>query len=84
MNFQIWHHGNNAVQHDKDLRGDVDPKEVEIDPKTGMKNYIANEELTIDEHGTKIDTSGIVIPRCPHQYFSDVLNNSGLCAENSY
>ncbi|KAF8068741.1 heterokaryon incompatibility protein HET-C [Lyophyllum atratum] len=26
------------------LRGPVDPRELEIDPRTGMKNYIANEQ----------------------------------------
>lgn len=32
----------NAKDVDTRLRGPVDPKELEIDPKTGMKNYIAN------------------------------------------
>lgn len=32
----------NAKEIDDRLRGPVDPKELEIDPKTGMKNYIAN------------------------------------------
>ncbi|KAI1181559.1 heterokaryon incompatibility Het-C [Nemania serpens] len=31
-----------AKEIDERLRGPVDPKELEIDPKTGMKNYIAN------------------------------------------
>jgi hypothetical protein len=26
------------------LRGPVDPRELEVDPRTGMKNYIANED----------------------------------------
>lgn len=32
----------NAKDIDSRLRGPVDPKELEIDPATGMKNYIAN------------------------------------------
>lgn len=32
----------NAKEVDDRLRGPVDPKELEIDPDTGMKNYIAN------------------------------------------
>ncbi|KAI1118089.1 heterokaryon incompatibility Het-C [Nemania sp. NC0429] len=32
----------NAKEVDERLRGPVDPKELEFDPKTGMKNYIAN------------------------------------------
>lgn len=32
----------NAKEIDERLRGPVDPKELEIDPKTGMKNYVAN------------------------------------------
>lgn len=32
----------NAKDIDERLRGPVDPKELEIDPETGMKNYIAN------------------------------------------
>lgn len=33
-----------AQQYDSRLRGPVDPRELEIDPRTGMKNYIANED----------------------------------------
>ncbi|KAK9449099.1 heterokaryon incompatibility protein Het-C-domain-containing protein [Limtongia smithiae] len=33
-----------ARQYDSRLRGPVDPQELEIDPRTGMKNYIANED----------------------------------------
>lgn len=29
---------------DSRLRGPVDPRELEVDPRTGMKNYIANED----------------------------------------
>jgi hypothetical protein len=32
-----------ARQYDQRLRGPVSPIELEIDPRTGMKNYIANE-----------------------------------------
>jgi hypothetical protein len=35
--------GQDARQFDTRLRGPVDPRELEIDPRTGMKNYIANE-----------------------------------------
>ncbi|WWC85344.1 uncharacterized protein L201_000207 [Kwoniella dendrophila CBS 6074] len=35
--------GEDARQYDDRLRGPVDPRELEIDPHTGMKNYIANE-----------------------------------------
>lgn len=32
-----------ARKYDKRLRGPVDDREMDIDPRTGMKNYIANE-----------------------------------------
>ncbi|KAI0457301.1 heterokaryon incompatibility Het-C [Xylaria acuta] len=35
-------YANDAKQVDERLRGPVDPRELEFDPKTGMKNYIAN------------------------------------------
>lgn len=35
--------GQDARKFDPRLRGPVDPRELEIDPRTGMKNYIANE-----------------------------------------
>jgi hypothetical protein len=35
--------GTDARKYDPRLRGPVDPRELEIDPRTGMKNYIANE-----------------------------------------
>lgn len=34
---------NDARQYDPRLRGLVQPIELEVDPNTGMKNYIANE-----------------------------------------
>jgi len=33
-----------ARQFDQRLRGPVDPREIQVDPRTGMKNYIANEQ----------------------------------------
>ncbi|CAK7203287.1 hypothetical protein SEUCBS139899_006018 [Sporothrix eucalyptigena] len=35
--------GEDARKFDPRLRGPIDPRELEIDPDTGMKNYIANE-----------------------------------------
>ena len=35
--------GEDARKYDPRLRGPIDPRELEIDPDTGMKNYIANE-----------------------------------------
>jgi len=35
-----------ARQYDPRLRGPVDPMELQIDPRTGMKNYMANENGT--------------------------------------
>ncbi|WVN85209.1 uncharacterized protein L203_100354 [Cryptococcus depauperatus CBS 7841] len=35
--------GEDARQYDDRLRGPVDDRELQIDPQTGMKNYIANE-----------------------------------------
>ncbi|KAJ3882179.1 Het-C-domain-containing protein [Lentinula edodes] len=35
--------GEDARKYDPRLRGPIDPRELEIDPQTGMKNYIANE-----------------------------------------
>lgn len=32
-----------ARKYDARLRGPVDPKELQVDPRSGMKNYIANE-----------------------------------------
>lgn len=33
-----------ARQYDRRLRGPVDRRELEVDPRTGIKNYIANEQ----------------------------------------
>lgn len=35
--------GEDARKYDKRLRGPVDPRELEIDPRSGMKAYIAQE-----------------------------------------
>ncbi len=35
--------GKNAKEYDPRLRGPCDPRELEVDPRSGMKNYIANE-----------------------------------------
>ncbi|TEB34401.1 Het-C-domain-containing protein [Coprinellus micaceus] len=35
--------GEDPKKYDPRLRGPVDPRELEVDPRTGMKNYIANE-----------------------------------------
>ncbi|KAA1472452.1 Het-C-domain-containing protein [Dentipellis sp. KUC8613] len=40
--------GEDARKYDPRLRGPVDPRELEIDPHTGMKNYIANENGSWD------------------------------------
>ncbi|GAA5960765.1 hypothetical protein JCM3765_007326 [Sporobolomyces pararoseus] len=36
--------GKDARHIDPRLRGPVDPRELEIDPRTGMKNYLTNEQ----------------------------------------
>lgn len=36
--------GQDARKFDPRLRPPVDPRELEIDPRTGMKNYLANEK----------------------------------------
>ncbi|KAF4618696.1 hypothetical protein D9613_010141 [Agrocybe pediades] len=40
--------GEDARRYHPQLRGPVDPRELEIDPRTGMKNYIANEQGSWD------------------------------------
>jgi len=40
--------GEDARKYHPKLRGPVDPQELDIDPTTGMKNYIANEKGTWD------------------------------------
>lgn len=46
--------GKDARKVDPRLRGPIDPEELEIDPKTGMKNYIANESGTWDTSTAEI------------------------------
>ncbi|EGO03783.1 hypothetical protein SERLA73DRAFT_165377 [Serpula lacrymans var. lacrymans S7.3] len=48
--------GEDPRKYHPGLRGPVDPRELEIDPRTGMKNYIAN------EHG-HWDTSKALVRR---------------------
>ncbi|KAI9094433.1 putative heterokaryon incompatibility protein HET-C [Phlyctochytrium arcticum] len=36
--------GQDARRYDQGLRGPIDPREMEVDPRTGMKNFIANEQ----------------------------------------
>ncbi|GHJ86223.1 hypothetical protein NliqN6_2625 [Naganishia liquefaciens] len=48
--------GEDARRYDPRLRGPVDPRELEVDPRTGMKNYIANE-------GNSWDTSKSLVRR---------------------
>lgn len=43
--------GEDARKYDPRLRGPVDPVELQIDPQTGMKNYIANGELMVVHGG---------------------------------
>lgn len=38
-----YNENQDARQHDPRLRGPIDPRELDIDPRSGMKNYIANE-----------------------------------------
>lgn len=47
--------GKDARQFHPKLRGPVDPRELEVDPRTGMKNYIANGTSFADDSiSTKI------------------------------
>ncbi|KAF8320481.1 heterokaryon incompatibility Het-C, partial [Clavulina sp. PMI_390] len=40
--------GEDPRKYHPGLRGPIDPRELEVDPKTGMKNYIANESGSWD------------------------------------
>ncbi|KAH8106508.1 Het-C-domain-containing protein [Phellopilus nigrolimitatus] len=46
--------GEDARKYHPKLRGPIDPRELEIDPRTGMKNYIANENGTWDTSKTLV------------------------------
>ncbi|TIB18869.1 hypothetical protein E3P92_00331 [Wallemia ichthyophaga] len=45
MSFLAFGYPDDAKQYDERLRGPVQQIELEIDPRTGMKNYIANESV---------------------------------------
>lgn len=55
--------GQDPRKFDARLRGPVDPRELEIDPRTGMKNYIANEDGTWDTSKALIRRT---IEKCIH------------------
>lgn len=60
--------GKDAREYDPRLRGPVHPGELEIDPKTGMKNYIANEEAA-NIQKWKTTSAGYIrfsLSRCIH------------------
>jgi hypothetical protein len=42
-NPKCYGEGEDARKYHPQLRGPIDPRELEVDPRTGMKNYIANE-----------------------------------------
>lgn len=42
--MQGYGEGEDARKYHPKLRGPVDPRELEVDYRTGMKNYIANGE----------------------------------------
>jgi hypothetical protein len=55
--------GEDARKYHAGLRGPVDPRELEIDPRTGMKNYIANENGTWDTSKALVRRT---LERCIH------------------
>ncbi|ORY22766.1 putative heterokaryon incompatibility protein HET-C [Naematelia encephala] len=55
--------GQDARQYDPRLRGPVDPKELEIDPRTGMKRYIRDESGHWDTSSAYIRR---VLKQCIH------------------
>ncbi|KAH0581396.1 hypothetical protein H2248_012481 [Termitomyces sp. 'cryptogamus'] len=55
--------GEDARKYHPALRPPVDPRELEIDPRTGMKNYIANEQGTWDTSKALVRR---LIERCVH------------------
>ncbi|KAI9463015.1 heterokaryon incompatibility protein HET-C [Russula earlei] len=55
--------GEDARHYDRRLRGPVDPRELEVDPRTGMKNYIANESGSWDTSKAFIRRT---VERCIH------------------
>ncbi|THG96509.1 hypothetical protein EW145_g7769 [Phellinidium pouzarii] len=55
--------GEDARKYNPNLRGPVDPRELEIDPRTGMKNYIANENGSWDTSKALVRRT---LERCIH------------------
>ena len=55
--------GEDARRYHPKLRGPVDPRELEVDPRTGMKNYIANESGTWDTSKALVRRT---LERCIH------------------
>ncbi|KAF9225961.1 Het-C-domain-containing protein [Gyrodon lividus] len=55
--------GEDARRYHPGLRGPVDPRELEIDPRTGMKNYIANENGSWDTSKALVRRT---LERCIH------------------
>ncbi|KAF9450292.1 Het-C-domain-containing protein [Macrolepiota fuliginosa MF-IS2] len=55
--------GEDARKYHPGLRGPVDPRELEIDYRTGMKNYIANENGTWDTSRALVRRT---LERCIH------------------
>ncbi|KAK1778472.1 glycine rich protein het-c3 [Copromyces sp. CBS 386.78] len=61
--------GKDAREYDPRLRGPVDPRELQIDPNTGMKNYIANEAAAGEPDGWGTTSAGYIrysLQRCIH------------------
>ncbi|KZT43565.1 Het-C-domain-containing protein [Sistotremastrum suecicum HHB10207 ss-3] len=55
--------GEDARKYDPRLRGPIDPRELEVDPRTGMKNYIANENGSWDTSKALVRRT---LERCIH------------------
>ncbi|KAI0322897.1 heterokaryon incompatibility protein Het-C-domain-containing protein [Amylostereum chailletii] len=55
--------GEDARKYNPKLRGPVDPRELEIDPRSGMKNYIANENGSWDTSKALVRRT---LERCIH------------------
>ncbi|EIN08362.1 Het-C-domain-containing protein [Punctularia strigosozonata HHB-11173 SS5] len=55
--------GEDARKYHPKLRGPVDPRELEVDPRTGMKNYIANEAGSWDTSKALVRRT---LERCIH------------------
>ncbi|KAJ7599003.1 heterokaryon incompatibility protein HET-C [Mycena floridula] len=55
--------GEDPRKYHPKLRGPVDPRELEVDPRTGMKNYIANENGSWDTSKALVRRT---LERCIH------------------